>query len=723
LRRRNDLVVVPQTLAGKTAWAVKDPMTLRYFHLSDEEYCVFESLDGAASLESVQEQFERRFAPRRLSLGQLHSFLGLLHQEGLILVETRGQTAELLDRAKVLRRNKSLSVLSNLLAIRFPGIDPQPLLDWLLPKCRWLFARWTLAAGLALVGSGLAAAIGNFGLIRARFSELSVLPDPATLFWLAVSLAVTKVLHELGHALACRHFGGECHEMGFMLLVFTPCLYCNVSDAWMLGSKWRRAAIGSAGVCVELVLAALGTFVWLYSEPGLVNTLAFNVMLVSSIGTVLFNGNPLMRYDGYFVLSDLVEIPNLAQQASTVARDELAALAFGIPPRRDDEHSSRVRLFLALYAVASLVYRAAILLGIFWFVHRMLKAQHLEPLAIALGSLVLVGLVAAPLVRGVQFLQNAYWSRQMQPRRALAFAAVTAAFVSAALFVPLPHRVAAPAVLEVENARRVYALVGGTLDEGLALGSSVAAGERIARLENLELDLEIARLRGERDRQKLHVQTLRHRESRDNEAAAQVPVAEEALADLEERLARRLFNRERLTINAPAVGTVLPGRRKPEAAQAPELEGWSGLPLEPINRGCYLEAGTLLCLIGDPDRLEASLVLDQSDVEFIQQGQAVEIRLDQDPTTSISGTVRDVSEIDLKITPPELVPEGAIPTRPDERGLMRPAGTVYQARVSLDGPHHKLLIGQAGQAKVHAGSLSIARRLSRYLSRTFRFEW
>ncbi|MGH7128191.1 MAG: hemolysin D, partial [Planctomycetaceae bacterium] len=133
--------------------------------------------------------------------------------------------------------------------------------------------------------------------------------------WILVALAVVKIGHELAHAAACKHFGGECHEMGLMLLVFTPCLYCNVSDAWMLPSKWHRAAVGAAGMYLEVVLAAACTFLWWFSTPGLFNTICLNTMFVCSVGTLLFNGNPLLRYDGYYIISELFEVPNLHRQA------------------------------------------------------------------------------------------------------------------------------------------------------------------------------------------------------------------------------------------------------------------------------------------------------------------------------------------------------------------------------------------------------------------------
>jgi putative peptide zinc metalloprotease protein len=287
---------------------------------------------------------------------------------------------------------------------------------------------------------------------------------------------------------------------------------------------------------------------------------------------------------------------------------------------------------------------------------------------------------------------------------------------------PLPHRVAAPVVLEADSARQVYVSVAGTLREGAEIGSAIRVGNNVAVLDNLELRLEIARLRGQRDEQQLHLENLKRRQTRDGNAAAQIPTAEEALADLEERLTRRLEDEERLAITAPSSGTILPVRRKPRTVAREDLESWSGSPLDSWNRGCYVESGTVLCQIGDPEKLEATVVIDQSDIEFVRPGQAVEIQLDQHPGRVLSGTIREIAEIDLKITPTEFLPAGLLPTRQDEAGVPRPAGTVYQGRVSLVPADLRLLIGEAGQAKVFAGSMSLGRRLSRYLSRTFRFE-
>jgi putative peptide zinc metalloprotease protein len=325
--------------------------------------------------------------------------------------------------------------------------------------------------------------------------------------------------------------------------------------------------------------------------------------------------------------------------------------------------------------------------------------------------------------RTARFVKEAYGSRQMKSRRALASGLIVAIFVVACIFMPFPYRIAAPALVEPGSARHVYVSIAGMIVRGAQSGEQVSESDPVAVLENFDLQLEIARLQGQRNEQKLHLANLKHRQTRDVAAAAQIPTAEEALADLEERLERRIDDEKRLVVRAPTSGTILPVRQKARAYMAGELETWSGSPLDEINRGSRLESGTLLCQIGDPARLEASVVLDQRDVEFVRAGQEVRVQLDQSPDRVLSGRILEIAEIDLKVTPAELLPEGSVPTRPDESGVPRPVSTMYQARVSLIGAESLVLIGQAGQAKIDTAPMSLARRLSRYLSHTFRFEW
>ena len=419
LRARPDLVARLQHYRGRRCWGVKDPVALRYFHLRDEEYFILKSLDGQASADQIRRKFEQRFAPRRLDLGHLHAFFGLLYRQGLLLADAPGQAEPLLRRRGEQARHTAFAALGNVLALRLRGVDPERFLAWLYPLCRWLFTSASLVGGGLLAVSALLLVAVEFDVLRSRLPEFQAFFSPQNLLWLAVAVGLTKVIHELAHGLTCRHFGGECHEIGVMLLVFTPCLYCNVSDAWMLPDKWQRAAIGMAGMAAEIVLASGCTFLWWFTEPGPLNSLLLNIMVVCSVSTLLLNGNPLLRFDGYYVLSDLLEVPNLQPQSNAIVFRYVQKWLLGIEPRASDAALGHTPRWIALYALASTIYRLLVIVTILWLCHRVLRVYQLETLAQLLTVFVVGGLLAGPLWRAAKFFQDPGERRRLRGHEAL----------------------------------------------------------------------------------------------------------------------------------------------------------------------------------------------------------------------------------------------------------------------------------------------------------------
>jgi len=718
---RPDLVIVAQTIGARRVWAVKDPLAMTYFRLRDEELAVLEMLDGVASAAEIIARFERRFAPRRLTPERLQAFLGRLHRDGLIISHAPGQGEQLLDRADTGRRRKRVSSVANLLAIRFPGFNPTPLLRQLDPVARLLFSRFAVMLSVGLMIAAALLVATHWDRVARQLPEWSSFFTPRNAVLVVLAISLVKVLHELGHALVCRRWGGECHELGPMLLVFAPCLYCDVSDSWMFDGKWRRIAVAAAGIYVELVLAAAATFGWWWSEPGFFHALCMNIMLVGSLNTLLFNGNPLLRYDGYYVLSDLVDIPNLAEQSATALRELTSRALLGSRARTEMPVTARERLFLILYGVAAFLYRAVLVVALLWFCYRALVPYRLEVLAVLLAISVAGGMFAGPIVRGWRFARTPTVGDKIPRGRAVAAAGIAAGLVAALALVPIPVRVTAPVVIEPCAARRVYVAEPGTLEFAVAPGQQVAAGETIARLSNPALDLEITRLTGDRDRQRTRLENLERRRGRDRTATAEIPTAREALADLEERLTKRTADRARLTLTAPVAGTVLPPEWKSRPAAAGTLPAWKGTPLRTSNRGALLETGTLFCLIGDPQRIEAVAIVDQADVDRLALGQRAEVKLAQAAGDIINGTVTEIAEVDVDVAPTSLAKTGDVASRTDATGQVRPLSASYQVRVALDPGERTLLLGAPGRVRIHAAPQSLLARVWRRLRGSFHF--
>lgn len=728
LRVRPDLQARQHRYQGQAYWIVKDPVGLRYFRFRPEEYALLCWLDGQRSLDELRRQYEEEFRPEQLSLDDLQQFLGQLHRNGLLLADAPGQGATLLERDVERRRQQRWARMASVLSIRFRGIDPERLLTWLYPGMRWFFGRRAVAGLLLLALAALVLVTVQFDVFRSRLPAFHEFFGLHNLVWLMVVLAVTKVLHEFGHGLSCKHFGGECHEMGVMLLVFTPCLYCNVSDSWMLPNKWHRAAIGAAGMYVEIVLASLATFVWWFSQPGLLNYLALSTMFVCSVSTIVFNGNPLLRYDGYYILSDVIEIPNLAQKSSNLLRATLSRWCLGLEATEDPYLPRRRRELFALYAVASNVYRVMVVLSIIWFLNKWLEPYRLQVVGRALAVAALAGLIVSPAARLTRLLGTPGTAARIKRPRLLATLATVGLVAAAICLVPVRQRVYCTFHLEPHAARQIYVEVPGRLIELRAAGGQrVEAGQPLAQLVNEDLGIEVARFEAQRDELRLRLASLRQQRFDDPAAALQLPQVEKSLAAVEEQLAQLHRDIERLLLVAPAAGVVIPPVAKADAATpASALPEWHGTPLEERNVGAWLEEGTLLCQLGDPETADAVLVIDQTDIEFVRLGQTVALKLEALPELTVRGQISEIARADLKATPQHLSTRsgGELPTRPDAQGIERPLTIVYQARVfPLDVPAEIIAGGLRGRARIEVGRQTVAQWCLRTLRHTFRFQF
>ena len=722
---RPDLAVQRQTWQGRQYWLIKDPLTLKYYRFEDEEFALLEMLDGRASVEEICERFEQRFAPQRIRPAELQQLLANLHRSHLVIADAAGQGEQLLARQHAQRRKAILGTLGNLLAIRFQGVDPDRFLTRLNGRCGWLFSVPAGICSATLIIAALALLAAEFDVVRTRLPGFEAFFAAQNWLLLAITLAATKVLHEIGHGLACKRFGGECHEMGVMLLVGTPCLYCNVTDAWMIPSKWRRAVIGAAGMYVEVNLAAIATFVWWFSQPGLVNHLCLNVMFVSSVSTLLFNGNPLLRYDGYYILSDLLEIPNLRQKSSAVIQRTLGQLLLGIAPRRDPFLPTRNQWAFALYAVASSVYGWLVSLSIFWFLYRVLEPYGLKVVGQLLGLAMFVSLVVVPVVRLAYFLFQGARAESMNQLRAAAGLGIAAAIVVAVLAVPLPYYVSCSVELAPRGATSVYVDVPGQIRAVHIRSGPIQTGQPIVELDDVDARLVEQRIAGQRDQLATRVESIRQRAHTDDQALLELSHAEEALNALEIQLARRRDELARLTVRASVAGVFVPPSSRPsQAGERTHLAAWSGRPLDVRNVGAHLEASTLLGRIAQPGQLEAILAVPQEEMDFVREGQRVELLLDQSPGEKLAGTIDHIAAEELKAASDRLSTRGGgqLATRTTAEGYERPLGVVYQASVPIDDATGRLLLGGTGRAKIHAGWQPLAMRLWRSACRTFRFE-
>jgi putative peptide zinc metalloprotease protein len=726
IRMRPDLRARQHRYQGRIYWVVKDPVGLQYFRFEEEEFAILQMLDGESSLDEIAEQFERDFPPQTIRIEELQQFIGMLHKSNLVITDAAGQGTQLKKRRDERKSQERWATLANILSLRFKGIDPERILNFLLRYVDWFFSVPAMICCLLLALSALTLVVVQFDVFRSRLPAFHTFFDAQNWLWLGITLAVTKILHEFGHGLSCKHFGGECHEMGIMMLVLTPCLYCNVSDSWMLPNRWHRAAIGAAGMYVELVLASICTFIWWFTEPGPLNYICLNVMFISSVSTVMFNANPLLRYDGYYILSDILEIPNLRQKASTILNRKLGAWCLGLEEPDDPFLPKRNQALFALYTVASALYRWVVTFSILYFLNKVFEPYGLKVIGqmIALGAV--YGLVVQPLVNVYKFFKIPGRLGKVVRWRMYTTIGLIVALVAGVLLIPLPSHVYCALEVQARNAAPVYVEQPGILEKVYVQpGDVVTKGQPLAELQDLGLDVTIAEKTGQRDAYRAQLASLRSLSHEQGGTASEITEAQEGLRAAEEQLAESRRDWAKLRLLAPKSGTVLPPTLVPKQATDAQLATWWGSPLKPENLGATLMTGTKFCEIGDPRWLEARLVIDQGDVELIAPGQTVQIMLHQSAGQVYFSQIEKVAKKDLKSSPVHLssLHGGELPTKMDESGVARPTGKVFEVTVPLPEDDKGLLrIGLVGRAKITTAPRTLGSRLYRYFSRTFNFE-
>ncbi|ADB16855.1 peptidase M50 [Pirellula staleyi DSM 6068] len=725
LRMRADLIVQSQSFQGRLYRVIKDPLTLRYYRFEEEEFTILEALDGERSLDDIREAYEHRFSPEKISLNELHRLISNLYRSGLLISNAAGQGDSLLARRTEREKNWWKTIGGSILSMRFRGINPDRLLTLLNHFTSPLFTVPAAILAAIWIASALLLVAVEFESFNARLPTFQQFFAGPNWIWLAITLCLTKVLHEFGHGLACKKFGGHCHEMGLMLLILTPCLYCNVTDSWMIRSKWKRAAIGAAGMYVELILAATCTFLWWMSEPGLLNHLCLNVMFVSSVSTLLFNANPLMRYDGYYILSDLLEIPNLRQKSITAVQQTLGRWFLGMQVPDDPFLPKRQVPLFALYGIFAPIYGWLVSISIFWMLYNVLAPAGLKILGQFAAVLMLIAMLVAPLWKGLKLIIKLTKERRVNTFRSWIVLGSLTAAVGGILLVPLPHYIVVPMELAPHNATNLYVDVAGEVQSLFVTSGPVKAGQPIVELANIDARIAEQRLLSQRHQLATRVEGLRQRAHTDDSALLEVAETEEALEAIDKQLRQRQEQIQRMIVRAPLDGILVPPPTKPRPASKPTtLASWHGRPLSVRNVGAYLEESTLIGRIVQPGALEAMLAVSQNDIEFVVAGQEVDMVLDQWPGIKLVSRVEHISRQELEVAPRSLSTSagGTLATRADSEGRERPLEVTYLVSVPIQDDSHEMLIGGSGEARIHAGHLTIGQRIYRAFCKTFHFD-
>lgn len=719
--RRADLDIAWVHFRGVRHAVVKDPLSLKYLQLAPDQYAVLDLVDGRRSLRQVRDDLQSRFPTEHFALPDVQGVVMDLQEKGLLAALRLGQGPALLKSHRDQRRKKIFAALRNPLSIQFPGWDPDRFLTAATPYVGWIFHPAALAISATVIAGALLFLGAHFQDVQNRMPEFERFFGWPNLLYLWITLAAIKVLHELGHGLACKYFGRECHSIGVMLLVFSPTMYCDVTDAWMIPGKWPRILISAAGMYFETLLSTIALLVWWNTEPGMLHYLCLNTFFVSTVSTVVFNANPLMRYDGYYILSDLLEIPNLRQKGDQVTQQAMARLCWGIELPATQRLPESGRFWFILYVVTSAIYRWVVFAGIITFFYTVLKPYRLQSLGILLAVATLLMTLGSTAFSAARLIRQprrdpASWTRLTVT------AIVVGLLVYAGMFIPVPWYVEAPFYVEPEGAAHLYNPVQGTVAKVFAEpGAEVAEGATVLVLSDPELEAKVDEAKVQAVASAAEVEAYEAAGRPD--AAA---VAREKATSTREHLRKVTEEADRLILRAPIAGRIIAPPRVAEASLEQERErlpAWAGIPITHRNAGSFLQPQTHVATIAPTEQLQAVLVMDQTEREELVVGRPVRLKLEELPKVVLDGRIAEVSHRHLEFAPRGLSNryQGPLVTVTDDQGREKLTSVTYQAVVPLDVDPARVRTGMRGTARVHLFDRSLGTWIWRLLRTTFQF--
>jgi putative peptide zinc metalloprotease protein len=677
---------------GQLWYILQDHASQRVHRFSPAAYGVIGLMDGTRTVADVWEAASTRLGDDAPTQDEMIQLLTQLHAADVLQCDVPPDTTELLLRYERQRRQTWQRWLLTPFVARLPLCDPERFLQHLLPWIRPFFSVPGLLLWLLVVGTAVLLAAMHWRDLTENLVDRVLVPHNVFLLWLV--FPVLKILHEFGHAFATKVYGGEVHDMGVMFLAFIPCPYVDASAAAAFRAKWHRIIVGGAGMIVELFLASLALLVWLNVEPGMVRTAMYDVMFIAGISTVLFNGNPLLRYDGYYMFADYLEIPNLRARAQAYLRYLWERYAFGRREAVAEMATPGERGWFVCYGITAWAYRLVVFVVVAMFIA---EKFFFVGVVFAVGGLIAGG--ATPLVRLLTYLSTSLHLRRVRLRAALVTGGITALVVAATCFAPVPLRSRAEGVIWVPEHARVRATTDGFIERIVTPpGSQVRQGDVlvVCRDPVLETRVTVLEARVQELRVRYTVEWLKD--------VSQAEILKEEMLLWQENLARARERVAALTIQSPTDGIFI----VPQAQDVP---------------GRFVTQGTQIGYVLDHTILTARVVVVQDDIDLVRQRtHGIEVRLAERPAEPVSAMLwRVVPAATQQLPSLALSSEGggAIATDPRDTEGVKTLQRLFQLDVQLSSYAKMINVGGRVYVRFDHGWEPLVQRWYRHLRRLF----
>ncbi|MCS7467588.1 hypothetical protein NZK35_13120 [Stieleria sp. ICT_E10.1] len=657
---RDDVRVSVQVYGGRTCYLIEDVLCSKFYRLGLAEYTFVSLLDGQTTIADAIGQTAEICGSDGLDEREVATLCKWLLECSIITTE-QSRSENRLEEGRVKQQTRRLLGSVNPMIQKIPLFNPMPVLRHLDPLAKLFFGVWGWVIWILVVGRAAFALWGSWDEFSG--AGVHVLARENWLVLLATWLGL-KLIHEAGHALACRRFGGHVRESGIVLILFAPMPYVDVTSGWRIDGKWQRVLISAAGMYAEIFCAAIAALVWTSSFDPLVRQHAMNVIVTASVMTLLVNANPLMRFDGYYMMTDALELPNLAthgrQWLATATRRYLLGMDVRSPDR--SEGSAAV---VVTYAIASLLWRWLVCLSL------LLSAEVLMHGVGKAIAIVAIGLWAGlPCYRWILMIMK---NRSVRYRRMACLTAVaTGTCWMCWSVVPWYSRGTVPLVVDYHRPYEVRIGADGFLDQlSVSVGDVVSRGQILARLSNRELELEYRDVLLD-----LETSDARYRSFLSAESIAAAGVEQKVQAALRSRLVQLQRQLAGLVVCSPADGVI---------AQC-DVESCLGT---------YIHRGERLLVIGSHGSEKMLGLVDQADVDAFRRAQAqrVDVRLWGMGERPIAGRIdRVLPRAELSLPHAALGADagGPLPVRPN------PQATGDSDAMELIAPRFPVLIDLVG---------------------------
>lgn len=677
---------------GQVWYVLEDPVTGSYQRLTMAAYRVIGLFDGVHSVERVWETLADELGDDAPTQDEVINLLGELNAANLLQsgIATGGEETQ--DRQQRHRRRQWLQRLQNPISQRIALFDPDALLESIAPVFRPAFGWFGFLVWLGVTVAAVVAAWMNWPELVEQF-DAHVL-SPRMLLLMAAAYPIVKLVHELGHGIATKVWGGEVHEMGVMLLAFMPIPYVDASAASAFADKSKRMVVGAIGIMVELLLASLALAIWLEAEAGLVRDGAFAVMVIGGISTVLFNGNPLLRFDGYYVLADAIEIPNLGTRATRYLGYLIQRYLFGVSGVTSPASAPGEAPWFFFYGIAATIYRLVILTTIVLYI-----AGKYFFVGVALALWVVVAQVIWPVCKSAGHVL-ASPALERKRMRAIAVTGGAVVLVVALIgFMPVPSGSRAEGVVWLPQAAHVRSGADGFVRSvEAAPGTQVRAGDPLLHLYAPLRDAEIAVLEATLRELEAKLQA----EARSDRAKAEI--TKDEMATVQARLERSRAEQAQLVVRSPVGGEFV-------------VDGVRNL----ADR--YVRQGDVLGYVVDGRRPTVRVVLAQSDVTLVRErtrGVGVKFA-DRVGETLDARVEREVPAANNELPSKVLgsAGGGAIEVDPTDTAGLRAAQPFFQLDLAVPDYRGPVHYGTRVHVRFDHGTETLARQWWRELRQVF----